>query len=136
MERTRREGPEKLYPNVPNPPIKHSLALEDYTGTYSHPGYQSLTFELELPPWHIRGEATPKVLIANVTRRTWPFSIELQHVSSEHFVAHNRRGNGLVITTRAKAEFRIGTDGKVSEVGIVMEEGMPEYKFWFKKIDS
>ena len=57
----------------------------------------------------------------------------MQHVSSEHFIAHIHSGNGLVIKKRAKAEFRIGTDGKVDEVGIAMEEGMPDHKFWFKK---
>ena len=134
MERPRREGPEKLYPNIPTPPIKHALPLSDYSGTYRHPGYQSVTFNLELPPWHIQGEVTEKVLLATVTERTWPFSIELQHVSSEHFLAHMQTGNGLVIKRRAKTEFRIGVDGKVDEVGIAMEEGMPDYKFWFKKI--
>ena len=135
MEGTRRDGPEKLYPKIPTPPIKHALPLSDYRGTYVHPGYQSLTFNLELPPWHIQGEATDKVLIANVTERTWPFSIELQHVSSEHFIAHLHAGKGLVIKKRVKAEFRIGVDGKVDELGIAMEEGMPDHKFWFKKDD-
>ena len=135
MERTRRDGPEKLYPNIPTPPIKHSLALKDYTGTYSDPGYQKLTFHLELPSWHIPGEATAKVLTATATQRTWPYSIEMQHATSEHFVAHFRSGNGVVIKRLAKAEFRIGADGKVSEVGIGIEEGMPEHKIWFKKIE-
>ncbi|KAF3761487.1 beta-lactamase/transpeptidase-like protein [Cryphonectria parasitica EP155] len=34
--------PDRLYPNVPNPPLPPSLPLADHAGTYSHPAYGDL----------------------------------------------------------------------------------------------
>ena len=40
---------EKVFPKVPSLPLPHSLSLDEYAGTYSHPGYREFTFSVAKP---------------------------------------------------------------------------------------
>ena len=71
--------------------------------------------------------------------RTWRVTFWLEHVSSEHWIAYLKMASWDENIT--KAEFRIGEDGSVSELGIACEEAWvtdeeaePYRKFWFKKV--
>ncbi len=69
--------------------------------------------------------------------------MSFQHVSGEYFMIFTRAfstepqkaPDDYEITTDifSKAEFRLGEDGRVKELGIVLEPVMGEAKIWFKK---
>ncbi|MCJ1401467.1 hypothetical protein MMC11_004681 [Xylographa trunciseda] len=121
-----------LYPNALEPGKPHTLPLEDYAGKYHHPGYRYITFQVQ-ERTNKETKETSQVLFADLQDRTWPFTITMEHVTNEYWIA--------VVQTRfqpmmQKAEFRIGADGKVTELGIAMESGMPDTLMWFKKVSS
>ena len=81
-----------------------------------------------------------KALVADGRHdRTWQVRVRLEHVSSEHWIAYLKMASWDENVT--KAEFRIGDNGNVSELGIACEgawvtaEEVESYtKFWFKKL--
>ncbi|MCJ1438910.1 hypothetical protein MMC27_008300 [Xylographa pallens] len=121
-----------LYPNAPDPGKPHVLSVEQYAGKYYHPGYRSITFEVQE---RTRKETTETshVLFADLQDRTWPFTLTMEHVTGEYWIAAEKARDQLVMH---KAEFRIGQDWKVSELGIAMESGMPDTLMWFQKVSS
>lgn len=109
-----------------------SLPLEAYTGKYYHPGYRYLTFSIQDHTDKDTKEAS-KILFADATDRCWPTTLRMEQVSAEYFIAwiscfHEE--------TAVRAEFRIGADRKVTELGVALEMNMPDTKFWFKRIDD
>lgn len=70
-----------------------------------------------------------------------PLSIDFTHISGEHFVVYIRfsdeeRQPGDYEPMRdsvSKAEFRLGQDGKVKELGLRLDEEMGDEKIWFTK---
>ncbi|MCJ1392985.1 hypothetical protein MMC18_005857 [Xylographa bjoerkii] len=121
-----------LYPNAPNPGKARALPVEGYAGKYYNPGYRSITFGVQEQRNKETGE-TSQVLFADLQDRTWPFTITMEHVTGEFWIATAKSRFEPVMQ---KAEFRIGEDGKVSELGIAMESGMPDTLIWFKKVSS
>lgn len=109
---------ERLYPDtdtLTDTPRPHSLPLEAYTGTFSHRGYQSITLSIISKPSSSSSSSaassstsTP-TLHASVTDRRLPFTLELEHVSDEHFVAYARWPD-TDEKTATRAEFRIRAD--------------------------
>lgn len=72
-----------------------------------------------------------------------PISIQFTHISGENFVIYVRsseetRQPGDYEPMRdivSKAEFRLGVDGKVKELGLLLEEEMGDEKIWFAKVE-
>lgn len=70
-------------------------------------------------------------------------SIDFTHVSGEYFVIYVRHGGeprrlgnyDTMFDSVAKAEFRLGHDGKVKELGLQLEEEMGDEKIWFTKVE-
>ena len=123
------------------PRIPCTLPLEAYAGTYYHAGYRSLTFKVGDHKDTCTTDPIQVLIADSQHDRTWPHTIRLEHVSSEHWIAYLKVAEWDESVT--KAEFRIGEDGNVSELGIAcevswtIEEKVELYKkFWFKKIDG
>lgn len=94
----------RLYPDMPSPKIPASAPLASYAGRYHQPGYGYITFDM-LPVASLpRGsssipfdDSTTQVLHAELPR-TMEFTIDLEHVSGEDFIAWlgTRTGSGLI----------------------------------------
>jgi len=118
---------ERFYPNLAETRQPCSLPLADYAGTYSHPGYQTLEVYLD-----------EKCLQADRTKTTWHEHMSFEHVSRDVFViTSNWHGDfAAYYPDKYPAEFRIGADNKVSEVGIGWEASMGKEKIWLKRVSS
>lgn len=79
---------------------------------------------------------TSTYLFANVTDRSWHFTVRMEHVSGDFFVAMVSTCDigGFDIDSPAKAEFRLGEGGGVDRMGIVAEPKMGEEKIWFERV--
>ena len=147
-----RHAEERLYPDAPKgeKSIPLSLPLKSYTGLYSHPGYRNVTLTLinknaTFSPFNLPTSPSDKILHADLLDRTWPQIINLHHISGEYFLGHARfaalantseepSDYTLGAANMLPAEFRIGADGMVKEMGVGMEQMMGEEKIWFRKI--
>lgn len=133
-----------LYPNAPTKPeekIPHSLPLDDYAGSYWNKGYRNISLALANtssiynPHSLIQLE---QVLHADVLDKTVKHKLEIEHVNAEHFIAWMHppnEGEGLLVYNAFKAEFGIGGDGKVAEMGLRYDGMMGENKIWFSKFE-
>ncbi len=147
-----RHAEERLYPDAPKKEdtLALSLPLKSYTGLYSHPGYRNITLTLvnKNETFSYSGPSlshSKQLLHADVLDRTWPQIINLHHVSGDYFLGHARFAI-LSNTSEAStdylsdwdnmlpAEFRIGSNGKVTEMGLGNEPEMGKEKLWFRKI--
>jgi hypothetical protein len=101
-----------VFPDRARPPLPPQLPLEQYIGTYFHPGYQSFTLELVDSK---EGEKTKAKFVAERKDFTWPMICEFEHVSGEYWMIYfdmlyERSGN---FREYSAARFTIGSDGKV-----------------------
>jgi len=103
---------ERLYPDAKST-IAHALPLESYTGTYSHPGYQEITIVEKDGKLH-----------ADVLERTWAYTMDLKHISGEHFLASMYATHSDIIMDEAvRAKFNISAGGKVDRFEIGFDDG-------------
>lgn len=137
-----------LYPNAPlgNDAVPLTLSLSQYAGTYTHPAYLNYTLVTK-PSFNSSlsiGGANPKeILHTDSYTLTGPVLIDFTHVSGENFVIYTRlyeepRQPGdyePMLDSVSKAEFRIGEDGKVKELGLLLEGEMGNEKIWFMKVE-
>lgn len=147
-----RHAEERLYPDAPKKKdaLALSLPLESYTGLYSHPGYRNITLTLvnknETFSYSSSSVSHSKELLhADVLDRILPQIINLHHISGEYFLGHARFA-ALTNTSEEStdyvsawdnmlpAEFRIGSNGKVVEMGLSIVPQMGKEKIWFRKI--
>ena len=73
----------------------------------------------------------------------YPLSLSFRHISGEYFLIYVRlfstetkiAPDDYEIETDglSKAEFRLGEDGRVQELGVMLEPEMGEGKIWYKK---
>lgn len=113
---------------MPSPKISTTLPLSAYVGTYVHPGYQTVTIYLD---------ESSSVLRADRSFVTWPEYMTFEHVSGEHFLIKaigDADFGALMIPSVYAAEFRLGSDGRPSELGIAWEEEMKGEKIWFQRV--
>lgn len=114
--------------------------------TYTHPAYSSFTLVTKpnVDPSLRIGRAIPEeILHTGAFNILGSISIDLTHISGENFVAYVRvdedtRPPGDYEPTRdsiSKAEFRLGEDGKVKEMGLQLEVEMGDDKIWFTKVE-
>ena len=110
---------------------------------YTNGGYPTLTLTVNGTSPSKTGSIPQETLHCLLHYDQWPISISFQHISGEYFLAYFRfytaearnapddyetATDGL-----SKAEFRLGEDGKVKELGIMLEQEMGGAKIWFKK---
>ncbi|KAL8827756.1 MAG: hypothetical protein Q9191_002995 [Dirinaria sp. TL-2023a] len=156
-EADKRRHPRKdLFPTAPNGSdiIPLSLPLEAYTGLYSNPGYHNITIGIASRSSDSPlGSFTQSILGVSNNRaskylksslsHTWSTILEFEHVSGEFFIIRGYWDVGLkhidysdpFSINTYKAEFRIGENGKVSELGVLLEPSMGEEKIWFRKLE-
>ncbi|PVH88479.1 beta-lactamase/transpeptidase-like protein [Cadophora sp. DSE1049] len=112
---------EDLYPKLPEPPLPTTLELSAYAGEYFHSGWGTHVVELK-----------DGKLQVDSRDRTWKYILMLTHVSGEFFVAEVD-----ILDVREKfnlrAEFRIGPDGRVVDLGIEYIEELDGEKIWFER---
>lgn len=120
-----------FYPSLPSPALPSTLPLSAYAGTYTHPGYQSLTIT-------INPKAGPGTLHADRSFITWSEpNLIFSHVSGNNFIIYSSHHGdlGAFAPSVYPAEFAIGADGKPARLGIGYEEEMgKEGRIWFERV--
>lgn len=124
MARTARDH---FYPAVSDPQAS-TLPLESYIGKYYHPGYHALDIYVD---------EDQGVLRADRVESTWKEYMTFEHVSRDYFlIRSNWFGDFAAFYPECyPAEFRIGVDNKVHEVGIRWEANMGDAKIWLEKVE-
>lgn len=112
---------QKVFPNLPDPPIPHSLPLEKYTGMYRYPANAWITLE-----------CTDGQLTADVSQGTLPSQLSLTHASGEFFIGQSKVLN-LVSLQPFAVEFYIDSTGVVTKIGMLLEPAMKGEKIWFQR---
>lgn len=120
----RKKDEESLFPDRPSTPKPMALPLSAYAGTYEHPAYGTLVFDV------VEGQ-----LRANAPDPTFPFRMALEHVSGDFFIAVlEHLPNEWDELTKLESEFRIGISGQVEKLGIdFLNEEDSEY-VWFSRV--
>ncbi|PYH98253.1 beta-lactamase/transpeptidase-like protein [Aspergillus ellipticus CBS 707.79] len=129
VEEERKKVQDAIDYRPPSPVLPHRLQPVEYTGTYVHPGYQTVEVYLD--------EAT-RVLRADRARTTWPEYLSFQHVNGEHFlaIAEHIGDLGAIFPEVYAAEFQISEKGKPCALGVAWEKAMKDEKIWFTRVDS
>lgn len=134
-----------LFPSAPEGKdyIPHSLPLESYAGTYTNAGYPPLILTVNNSSISNTATESPVTLNSLIQFEQYPLSLSFQHISGEYFLIYVRLfsteteiapdDNEIETDGLSKAEFRLGEDGKVQELGVLLEPEMGEGKIWFKK---
>ncbi|KAK4694396.1 hypothetical protein P7C71_g3185, partial [Lecanoromycetidae sp. Uapishka_2] len=127
---------EFAYPDAPDPPVPLTLPLEDYAGIYSHPAYPTVNLS-------ITEGSHDSQIAGDLYTLSYHTYIFLQHVSGEFFLLYARtsakKGWDPAKDSRpaqdavTKAEFRLGENGKVRELGVIVEPEMGNEKIWWRK---
>lgn len=126
-----------LYPSVPDPPLPPPAELSAYPGVYVHPAYPTLNITADCPPSasflppfpHRQGPSdTAKICIASLFNyKDRP--VELVHVSGDFWVLGTELWGETLV---GRAEFRLGPDASVRQLGVEFEPAMKE-KIWYKR---
>lgn len=133
---------DRFYPGVDRTAGRsYTLPLEAYTGTYCHPGYHKL--QLRLADQAEQGQsmesATPRVMFrADRDEASWPEHMSFEHVTRDYFLIRSDWTGDFAAfwPEMYAAEFRIGPDDKVVELGIAgWEPKMGKEKIWLRKVD-
>ncbi|EPE06199.1 penicillin-binding protein [Ophiostoma piceae UAMH 11346] len=113
---------ERLYADRARPPLRPSLPLEAYTGTFHHPTYQNMTVKLAgnetSKDNENKGRDYEVTFTAERLLHTWPTLCEFVHVSGEHWfvytdMVYEKSGN---FRSYARAWFEVGADGRADRL--------------------
>lgn len=121
-------------------PVSYQLTREQ---TYTNEGYPTLTLTINGTNPSPTASKPQDTLHCLLHYEQWPISISFQHVSGEYFLVYFRFYTTDARTAPddyetatdglSKAEFRLGEDGQVKELGVMLEGEMGGAKIWFKK---
>lgn len=108
--------------------MPRALPLEAYTGTYFHPAYLNLTIDLSDAEGQLKALRNSQV---------WQMTFDFVQVSGEYWIIYvdMARSPNLLNGQLAKAEFRIGANGKVAELIVEFLEDGSEGSITFQKIN-
>jgi hypothetical protein len=130
---------EYFYPNLPEPIQPCSLPLKAYAGSYHHPGYQTLKIYIDANAERALEEraGNPVLFRADRTEVTIPEHMAFEHINKDYFLIRSSWFGDFAawFPDVNPAEFRLGADGKVSEIGIRWEPRLGDRKIWLKKVD-
>ena len=115
-----------------------------YLQTYTNRAYPPLTLALKSTISSDPSSLPQKILHSVFQYEQYPISLSFQHISSEYFLVYVRTFSTSARSTRSsdfeigtdsvsKAEFRLGEDGQVKEMGVLLEPEMGGAKIWFQK---
>ncbi|OQE29601.1 hypothetical protein PENSTE_c002G04357 [Penicillium steckii] len=119
-----KDSKRKVFPNLPDPPIPHSLPLEKYTGTYRHPANAWITLEI-----------TGGTLTADVSQGTLPSKLTFTHASGDFFVAETKVLD-LISLGPYGVEFYVDSTGTATKIGMPLEPVMKGENIWFERSSS
>jgi hypothetical protein len=133
---------EYLFPGIVKNPVSPALPLEQYAGTYFHPGYQNITLTLEKTGSERQlGSDGSRILYADHTDFTWQTKLEFRHVSGEYWVMEATMAKAppsLAVRDIAAAGFKIGVDGRPAQFGIEWQDtlsGVVDGWIWYDRIE-
>lgn len=119
------DAKERLYPDLPGFVVPPALSLGDYAGNYYHAAYGEMLFFV-----HRDG----KRLMADRLSYQISMVISMEQVNGEFWLATLMEQNKDPRDyEKVRAEFRIGPNGRVKEVGIDMEAEMNGELIWFRR---
>jgi len=126
-ERIHREGKRQIeepqsVSGPANTGIKSGLLLSNCTGTYRNAGYHD-----------IRVEVKDGMLFADCSDRTFGFTLTIDHVPGEGFLAEIRdiySGSKTVIGV----DFKVGPHGQAESLGLELEEDMKSELIRFERV--
>jgi hypothetical protein len=124
-DQTQNDEEEDIWPDLTSAlDAKVPLAqpIDNFGGTYFNKGYKRLIVECK------EGR-----LIADATDRTWRFMLSFEHVSGERFVAEMYDIDTKLRVKKA-AEFKLGTDSRVTSLGIAFEKELKGKMIWFDRV--
>ncbi|RAL12497.1 beta-lactamase/transpeptidase-like protein [Aspergillus homomorphus CBS 101889] len=102
------------------------LSLDDYTGTYSHPGHGPITL-------FIKDERLHADLMDRVAK-AW---MRLEHVSGLFFVVKfYKPGAEGVDPEYTSAQFYVGVTGVVERLGLDLEPALKGQMIWFERVQG
>lgn len=119
------DAKERLYPDLPGFSIPPALRLREYTGNYYHAAYGELLFHVD---------RDSKRLVADRLSYQISMVISMEHVNGEFWLATLMEQNKDPRDhEKVRAEFRIGFNSRVKEIGLDMEAEMGGELIWFRK---
>jgi CubicO group peptidase (beta-lactamase class C family) len=113
------EATKRLFPSLFANRLPHSLPLDGYVGTYSHPGYGVVA--LKVKDGH---------LYSDRRNRVQAMIIHLEHAGGEFFVAKRCTPTS---SDYLKAEFYIDSTGAARRLGMELEPALGGEKIWFER---
>lgn len=139
---------QRLYPNLPSPPIPATLPLEAYRGHYSHPGYGDLFIgpldELTVstsgfsgfPPAEREAKEEGSLYLWRSPEAADQLLGRLEHKTAEYWLTYlSVLGLPEAVKYCARTEFRVGVDGQVTSVGVnVRMETEDSPLVWFERL--
>ncbi|KAF2269796.1 beta-lactamase/transpeptidase-like protein [Lojkania enalia] len=117
----REEEDEVLQSNLESA-VPMSLPIEGYVGVYENAGYHILRVELK-----------DGKLSADCSDRCFGFELSFKHLPGDCFIveSHDILGDS---TSKIGAEFRVGEDGYVEQLGVEFVEEMKGELIWFSRL--
>ncbi|KAH7018533.1 beta-lactamase/transpeptidase-like protein [Microdochium trichocladiopsis] len=148
-----RSCPKRAYSSLPKTALPPALPFSSYDGTYENPGYGQVKLTLDCEDaasalWHSRfsspsssttdeHKSTCKLLLSRRDDAYPHVLVDLEHQSGEYWLGWLRYGewqdpqNPL---TCVRAEFHIGSDGEVAQLGIDLRlEGEDKPLVWYQR---
>lgn len=123
--------------------VPYFTSADTCVQTYTNEGYPSLTLTINRTTPSSKSPRPQETLHCVLQYEQYPITMTFQHMSGEFFLLYIRwfsteariRPDDFEIGTDmvTKAEFRLGEDGQVKDMGLLVEPEMGEDKIWFKK---
>ena len=105
--------------------------------TYTHPAYPPLTLTVT------NASSISNTLYSRLDNEVLPTQITLTHISASYFLFYGRffadeprtdpEDTEVNTDGISKAEFKLGEDGQVKMLGVLLEPEMGDNKIWFTK---
>lgn len=115
---------DRLFPTAPAASTPPSLPIADYSGTFKHPGYGSITFE-------VQADDEGDYMYCHI-KSTFDRRVKLRHINAEHWLGIFKSGKSP-LESALRARTRLGVDGKVMAWEIAMEPAMPDTMMIFER---
>jgi hypothetical protein len=135
---------ERLYPNLPSPPLPHTAPLANHTGTFHNAGYGDFKIVLDCGNSETVGTSLsnagqlcqlqvkkPRGGPANI-----PLVVNLEHKSGDYWLGWAVVFDAGMPEACLEAQFRVDTSGAVNQFAI--EAGLDDVTplIWFERIET
>ncbi|KAH8675855.1 beta-lactamase/transpeptidase-like protein [Xylariales sp. PMI_506] len=127
----------RIYPEVPSPPEPRAHPLEAYVGRYWNDGYRELDLRITSPLPHTPVHNDKKQILRCDWRRFKNFTIELEWISGEQFLAWiETEAFSPQLSRGVQALFVTPQHGQVEIPGIYLDNELMELEkmIWFDRI--